>query len=109
MSVSDWETMRPGMFWEAMNAHQREVEDNRIHVGELARGAALRLFNLQLKPKDRIKDPRDFWSMPWDSPKEDTEDAETTRLLQMSDDERRKEIDKFIARLNHGKRAEPEN
>jgi len=65
-----------GVFWEAVEAHQREMEAGRRHTGELIRGAALRLFNLQLKRGDQIKDPRDFWPMPWDDEKEAGEAGE---------------------------------
>lgn len=59
--------MRPGEFWEAMDAHAKEKEADRRHAGELARGVALRLFNIQVAPKSRISDPAKFWPMPWDN------------------------------------------
>lgn len=58
--------MPVGEFWEAVRAYGRKEEANARHLGELARGAALRLFNVQLRRKDQIRDPADFWPMPWD-------------------------------------------
>lgn len=67
MRRSDFYDMPVGEFWEALGAHNREVEAEREHVGELIRGAALRLFNINLKKQDQIRDPRKFWPMPWDA------------------------------------------
>lgn len=73
MSLGDFLDCPVGVFWEALEAHRREVEAGRRHTGELVRGAALRLFNLQLKRNDQIRDPRDFWPMPWDDEREEKE------------------------------------
>ena len=88
--------MRPDEFWEAMDAHNREKEADRRHMGELVRGAALRLFNLQLAAKDRISDPSKFWRMPWDEAKID----EGLEYLQsLTQDERAEEAREFINRI----------
>lgn len=58
--------MPVGEFWEAMRAYWKKAEADARHLGELARGAALRVFNVQLRRKDQIRDPADFWPMPWD-------------------------------------------
>ena len=71
MTRSDFYDMPVGEFWEALAAHNDEVEEGRVHVGELVRGAALRLFNINLKKSDQILDPRKFWSMPWDEIQKD--------------------------------------
>lgn len=58
--------MPVGEFWEAMRAYGERQEANARHIGELVRGAALRLFNVQLRRKDQISRPEKFWAMPWD-------------------------------------------
>lgn len=88
--------MRPGEFWEAMDAHNKEKEADRRHSGELARGVALRLFNLQVDKKSRISDPAQFWPMPWDEP---ATDKELERLQSMTDEQRAEEAKRFLARI----------
>lgn len=78
MRRDDFYTMPLGEFWEALDAWNRHTESERRHMGELVRGAALRLFNINLKRTDQIQDPRDFWRMPWD---EETERDEAAREL----------------------------
>ena len=85
--------MRPGEFWEAMDAHSKEKEADRRHAGELASGASLRIFNALVSAKSRIEDPTDFWRMPWDEVKVD-EGLE--RLQSMSPQERAAEAREFI-------------
>lgn len=87
MRRSDFYDMPVGEFWEALEAHYKEVEAERRHVGELVRGAALRLFNINLKKSDQIRDPRKFWPMPWDD--EVLEAEEVTRELEAMTDEQR--------------------
>ena len=93
--------MTPGEFWEAMTAHHKEVESERRHIGELTRGAALRLFNIQLKGKDQIRDPRDFWPMPWDEPKDNDKEnqKELERLDKLSDNERHQTAQAFLQKI----------
>lgn len=89
--------MRLGEFWEGMDAHNKEKEADRRHMGELVRGATLRLFNLQLKPEDQISDPAKFWAMPWDEPVQI--DAELERLEAMTDKERAELARKFREKI----------
>jgi hypothetical protein len=88
--------MRPGEFWEAMDAHSKEKEADRRHAGELARGASLRIFNALVTAKSRIADPAEFWRMPWDEAKID----EGLEYLQsLTQDERAEEAREFINRI----------
>ena len=49
-----------------MMAWQADKEADRRHVAEVIRGVGVRLFNIQLKAKDQIKDVRKFLPLPWD-------------------------------------------
>ena len=89
--------MRLDEFWEAMDAHNKEKEADRMHVGELVRGAALRLFNLQLAQKDRITDPAKFWRMPWDEIS--MADIEQQQFEQMTDNERAESARNFLDKV----------
>lgn len=89
--------MRLGEFWEGMDAHNKEKEADRRHMGELVRGATLRLFNLQLKSEDRMSDPAKFWAMPWDEPVQ--VDAELERLEALTDKERAELARKFREKI----------
>lgn len=93
---SEFYQMRPGEFWEAMDAYSREQEANRRHIGELARGAALRLFNVLVAPQSRISDPAQFWVMPWDDV---ATDEGLERLQGLTEDERAAEAREFIKRI----------
>ena len=96
--------MRPGEFWEALRAYNEQVSADRRHLGELVRGAALRLWNLQVAPKSRITDVRKFWPMPWDED-QDGEWREIKRLENLSEEETQKEVDKFLKKIGkYGKR-----
>ena len=88
--------MRPGVFWEAIVAWQADKEADRRHVAEVIRGVGVRLFNIQLKPKDQIKDVRQFLPLPWD---ESDEDPEVERLADLSKEERDEEARAFVAKL----------
>lgn len=94
--LPDFLLLRVGEFWEAMAAYRREKELDRRHMGELARGAALRIFNIQLAPKDRVSDPAQFWLMPWDDEKE----APDATLQMMTEEERRENAKEFLKRIN---------
>lgn len=89
--------MRPGEFWEALDAHNKEKEADRRHTGELARGAALRLFNIQVTPKSRISDVTQFWPMPWDEIKVD---EEMERLEALSDSEKAEAVQEFLRKID---------
>lgn len=88
--------MRPGEFWEAMDAHSKEKEADRRHAGELARGASLRIFNALVTAKSRITDPMEFWRMPWDEVKVDDG---LEYLQSLSPEERAEEAREFINRI----------
>lgn len=92
--------MRPGEFWEAIVVWQADKEADRRHVAEVIRGVGVRLFNIQLKPKDQIKDVRDFLPLPWDT---DEEDKEVERLAHLTKEERDKEARAFMEKINFGK------
>ena len=87
LSREEFYLMRPGEFWEAMQAWQADKEADRRHVAEVVRGVGIRLFNIQLKKGDQIKDPRKFMRFPWDDDP-DAPDQETQALLSMSTEER---------------------
>ncbi len=70
MPRAEFYDMPVGEFWEAMRAYGRGEETRARHLGELARGAALRLFNVQLRRRDQIREPAEFWPMPWDGDKQ---------------------------------------
>lgn len=67
----DFYLMRPGEFWEAVAVKTEYIDADRRHSGELARGMALRLVNIQLKQSDRYTKPSAFWQMPWDETEEE--------------------------------------
>lgn len=89
--------MRPGEFWEALRAYREEKDADRRHLGELARGMAYMLVNIQLKKKDRITSVKKFWPMPWDEPAE--QDSEVKRLNSLTDEERHQEALKFAKKI----------
>lgn len=99
--------MRPGEFWEALRAYNDKVSADRKHLGELVRGATLRLWNLQVARTSRMTDPKRFWPMPWDEGGTDAD--EVRRLASLSEEDATKEAEKFFKRVNrHGERNEPE-
>ena len=89
--------MRIGAYWEAWWAYTEEKNADRRHVGELARGMAIRLFNIELDKKDRIRRLNDVWSMPWDE--ESEEDAIVEKLNALSDEERDQKAREFMNKL----------
>ena len=74
--------MPVGEFWEAVRAYGRREEANARHLGELTRGAALRLFNVQ------IRDPAEFWPMPWD--------VEDLKAPEMSPEQKERSIGRLL-------------
>jgi len=80
-----------------MDAHMAEKEADRRHVGELTRGAALRLWNLQVKKEHRITEPAKFWPMPWD---EAPADDAAQQIQALTSEERDKMANDFIKRLD---------
>ncbi len=98
ISLNEFYLMRPGEFWEAILAWQADKEADRRHVAELIRGVGVRLFNIQLAPKDRYTDVRKFWPFPWDEV--DDKSAEVERLNSMTEEERSKAAMEFLERNN---------
>lgn len=96
--------MRPGEFWEALDAHNEEKNADRRHIGELVRGATLRLWNLQVDRQYRIPLPSKFWMMPWDETQETAELDEIKRLSGLSAEQTQAEVAKFLERVNNGRR-----
>ena len=98
MTREEFYLLRPGEFWEALEAHRQEKEDDRIHMGELVRGAVLRIYNSEREPAHQIQDPTKFWRMPWDDP-EGSEEKEIERLSGLDEKERLEEAEKFLKRI----------
>lgn len=90
--------MRPGEYFEALAMWSEDTGADRKHIGELVRGAAFNLWNLQVDKKHRFKDPAKWWPMPWDRKRKD--DAEGERLNALSEEDRFAEARKFIKRAN---------
>lgn len=106
MTRKEFYEMRPGEFLEALAAHNEEVDADRKHLGELVRGATLRMFNLQVAQKNRYKDPAKFWPMPWDERKNTTEKEEIHRLEHLDEAGQQEEVQKFLSRISNGTGAE---
>ena len=79
-------------------AWQADKEADRRHVAEVIRGVGVRLFNIQLKPKDQVKDIRKFFPLPWDDEEPNNEEAE--RLASLSKEEQAAEAKAFLERIN---------
>lgn len=84
-----------GEFWEAMSVYQEEKDADRRHIGELVRGAAHLLWNIQVGEKNKIKDVATFWPMPWDTKTPGAAD----RLAGMTKEERDAAARDFIRQL----------
>lgn len=85
--------MRPGEYWEAISMWSQDTGADRRHIGELVRGAAFNLWNLQVDKKYRFQDPAKWWPMPWDKKK--TDDV-GKRLDNMTDEERDEAARRFL-------------
>ncbi len=96
LGVDDFYRLRLGELLDAMKVWQEERKAERRHIGELVRGAALRLFNVQLKAKDRITDPAKFWRMPWD---EETDEV-AKEVASWTQEERDSKAKEFLSRIN---------
>ena len=91
--------MRLGHILEAIAVYQEEKMADRRHLGELVRGAALRLFNVQLKPSDRITNPAKFWEMPWDEISDEEIEREVSSWTQ---EDRDRKAQEFLKRIGDG-------
>lgn len=80
MSRDEFYLTRPGEFWEALSAFRREKDDDRRHLGELARGISIRSYNLQVAKRYRKTDPASYWPMPWDDETDGTPAVESLDL-----------------------------
>ena len=88
--------MRTGVFWEAMIVYTKDRNMEHHSICEVIRGVGVRLFNIQLKPKDQIKDVRKFMPFPWD---ESDEDPEVERLAHLSKEQRDEEARVFMEKI----------
>lgn len=102
LSLVDFYEMRVGVFWEAWGAYNKEKFADRKHVGELIRGATIRLFNIQLPRKNQIKSPSDFWQMPWDDD-EKSNDEIVKALNSLSDEDRAMKARELLDRIGWNK------
>lgn len=96
LSRTDFYEMYQGEFWEAFFAYRREKDLDRRHIGELVRGAVLRMWNILVGKKHRLTDPHAFWAMPWD------EKAETAaeQLAGLTDEERTAKALAFLKQID---------
>lgn len=98
--------MRIGEFFEAMDAFRKEAEAGRQHAGNLVRGLCIRIVNLFVVKKDRMKDEHKFWPMPWDEPVKDDAVDVARELNSMSAEDRKQKINDFLKKLKHGSNTE---
>ena len=80
-----------------MDAYSREKEADRRHMGELVRGATLRLFNIQVAQKSRISDPAKFWRMPWDEMT--SAEIEQERFESMTNEQLKESAQNFLNKV----------
>lgn len=66
MGEDEFGEMHIGTFFLKMHYFFKAIEINRKETAELVRLQTLHLINIQLSPKDRIKDPGALWPLPWD-------------------------------------------
>lgn len=88
MRKEDFYLLTVGEFYEAIAIYRAKEDAERRHIGELVRGAALRLWDTQVGRKDFISDPARFWRMPWDEAPESAEES----IGALSDEEREESI-----------------
>lgn len=103
MTREDFYEMRMGEFWEAMDAFRKEAESGRIHMGNLVRGLCVRIVNLFVSKKDKVKDVCEYWPMPWDEPDEDDAQAVARKLSRLSPEEQQAKVNEFLSKLGHGR------
>ena len=100
--------MRVGEYWEAIIEYRRNQSEDRHHTAELARGVAMRLWNIQVDKRHRIDDPKKFWPMPWDDAEEIDEAREAQRLASLTPEQQQEEVRKFLERTRHGSKSKSE-
>jgi hypothetical protein len=86
--------MRQGEYWEAILAWSEDRNAERRHTAEVIRAVGVRLFNIQLKKDDRMS-PHDFLPFPWDE-----ESADPGALENMTKEERKKNLEKFLEKID---------
>ena len=79
-------------------AWQADKEADRRHIAEVVRAVGVRLYNVQLRVEDQLKDVRDFLLLPWDE--EDTAPGEVRRLENLPMEDKAKDAQDFLKRLN---------
>lgn len=88
MSESEFLEMRIGTFFLKMR-YFFKLEDSRIRqIAELFRMQTLYLFNIQLDPANRIKEPRELWPLPWD--------VIENKVQEVSPEEAREQVQKLL-------------
>lgn len=95
--------LRPSDFWCAVGVRLDEKSADRRHSAELARGAALRLWNLQVKKECRISEPALFWRMPWDEDPQQEEERKIKEIQSLSSRDRDNMAKRFLERLGNGR------
>ena len=103
MTVREFGETRLGIFYEALWAHRQEKEADRRHLGELIRGATIRLFNTQVDRRSRQAEVDKFWKMPWDGDSPTLADA-VRAIDAMTEEERQASADALVRKFEeHGK------
>lgn len=108
MSRSDFYLCRPVEFFEAWKAFNECRDAERRHLGELVRGATLRLFNTQIRKGKQISDPAKFWPMPWD---ETERNRALNEIKNLTAEQRSKKINEFLKNIgeDNGNVTEPKD
>ena len=100
MTAREFGETRVGIFYEALWAYRQEKEADRRHLGELIRGATIRLFNTQVGKRSRMTDLDKFWRMPWDDDRPTLADA-VAALDSMTDEERLASAEARLAKFDN--------
>jgi hypothetical protein len=100
MTAREFGETRVGIFYEALWAYRQEKEADRRHLGELIRGATIRLFNTQVGKRSRVTDLDKFWRMPWDDDRPTLADA-VAALDSMTDEERLVSAEALLAKFDN--------
>ena len=100
MTAREFGETRVGIFYEALWAYRQEKEADRRHLGELIRGATIRLFNTQVAKRSRTTDLTRFWPMPWDDDRPSLAEA-VAALDRMTDEERLASAEALLAKFDN--------